>query len=438
MGVHSVKAADLQIDPTMLRNLAVDLVNIPSPPGSEEPVATFLQQYFSDMGLKSWTQEVEPGRRNVIGMLRGTGGGPTLMLLGHLDTVWAGDEEGIRDLGPGFQPRAVVDGDWVYGMGAYNMKSGLASAIVGVQAVLATGRSLPGTLIVAGVVGETARCQVDRYQGARYRGAGVGAWHLVTNGAMADMAIIAEPTHFRVSIASGGYVYFRVSTRGVPGATYRRGGTQLGVAEPVDALNEMLIIRQAVLEWGAEYAEANPYQGQVATNVSVIGLDSGLPFRPTKVPSFARMYVEVDMMPGQRAQDVIEEFSSMVREAARDLRIEHVEVDLLQAIAPAEIAPDEFVAAAVARAHRQVLNQEPEITFDGWMADTTALTRAGIPALCYGPAGRMRQGGAGYYAADGEQCYLPDLLLGAKVYASVILDICSRDRSEVFADPSGR
>lgn len=436
MGAHSVEAADFEIDSTMLRDLTVDLVNIPSPPGSEESVALFLQQYFTDMGLKTWTQEVEPGRRNVVGVLRGAVGGPTLMLLGHLDTVWGGDEEGIRELGPGFQPRAVADGDWIYGMGAYNMKSGLAAAIAGVRAVIASGRRLRGTLVVAGVVGETARCQVDRYQGARYRGGGVGAWHLVTNGTMADMAIIAEPTHFRVSIASGGYVYFRLSTRGVPGATYRRGGARLGVAEPVDALNGMLALREAVLKWGAQYAQAHPYQGQVATNVSIIGLDSGLPFRPTKVPSFARMYVEVGTMPDQRAQDVIEEFSAMVNEAAETLGIDHVEVDLLQAIGPAEISPEEFVVGAVARAHRQVMSQEPEITFDGWMADTTALTRAGIPALCYGPAGRMRQGGAGYYAADGEQCYLPDLVLGAKVYASAALDVCSRDRREVLAGRS--
>lgn len=56
-------------------------------------------------------QEVEPERFNVYGVLPGTGGGPTLMYCGHLDTTFGGDEEGIRDLGPAYQPRAFREGD---------------------------------------------------------------------------------------------------------------------------------------------------------------------------------------------------------------------------------------------------------------------------------------------------------------------------------------
>jgi acetylornithine deacetylase/succinyl-diaminopimelate desuccinylase-like protein len=418
------------VDVESLRNLTVALVDAASPTGDEDLAGRVVHDYLAGLGLKTWTQEVESGRHNVIGVLPGRGDGPSLMLMGHLDTVWAGDEDGIRDMGPGFQPHAVLEGDWIFGMGAYNMKSGLASAMAAVKTIVDAGIHLAGDVVVAGVVGETARCQVDRFQGPRYRAAGVGAWHLVTGGVLADMAIVPEPTNFRVSIVSGGYVYFRVTAHGVPGATYRRGGKSVQVAPPVDALGDIVAIRDSVLEWRDSYIQAHRFQGEEATNVSVIALDAGLPFRPTKVAPIGRLYVEVDTMPGQNAQDVVSEFRSMVVNAARRLGVAGVEVDVLQAIAPASISPDEYVVKAVTSAHRKVRHSDPEVTFDAWMADTTTLTRAGIPALCYGPGGRMRRGGSGYYAPDGEQCYVPDLADGARIYAAAAVDICSQDRAD--------
>jgi acetylornithine deacetylase/succinyl-diaminopimelate desuccinylase-like protein len=422
-----------EVDVDALRDLTMALVNASSPTGAEDPAAEIVHDFLKGLGLKTWTQQVEPDRHNVIGVLPGSGAGPSLMLMGHLDTVWAGDEDGIRDLGSGFQPTAVLDGDWIFGMGAYNMKSGLASAMAGVKALVDSRIELPGDVIVAGVVGETARTQVDRFQGARYRAAGVGAWHLVTGGVVADAAIVPEPTNFRASIVSGGYVYFRVTTRGVPGATYRRGGQGVQVVPPVDALTGITELRNAILDWRMGYIEAHRYQGEEATNVSVIALDAGLPFRPTKVAALGRLYVEVDTMPGQRAQDVIYEFRHMVTTAAARLHLAGVDVDVVQAIAPAAISPDEFVVKALVEAHRRVRNKDAEVTFDGWMADTTVLTRAGIPALCYGPGGRMRQGGSGYYASDGEQCYVPDLADGARIFATAAIDFCSQDRATLMA-----
>ncbi len=428
-----------EVDGAFLRDITVNLINISSPPGAEEPAARYVEHILRDLGLRTWTQEVETGRHNVVGLLPGSGDGAALMLLGHLDTVWAGDEDGIRDLGPWYQPRAEVIGDWIGGLGAYNMKSGLTTAIAGVKALVDGGVRLSGDLIVAGVVGETARVQVDHYQGARYRAAGVGAWHLVHHGVAADMAIIPEPTFSRISTVSGGYVYFRVTTYGVPGATYRRGGRLVEVAEPTDALREILEVRSAVEAWAPGYVERHRFRGELATNVSVIALDAGLPFRPTKVAPIARLYVEVDVMPGQRVRDVIEEFQAIVAAVSGRLKTNRAEVDVLQSIPPAEISEQEYIVQALARAHRLVYKRDPEITFDAWMADTTTLTRAGIPSVCYGPTGRMRGGGSGYYAPEGEHCYLPDLVQGAQTYALAALDVCSRSRAEILSSvPNNR
>jgi acetylornithine deacetylase len=421
-----------EIDAAFLRQITVDLINTFSPTGAEEQAALYVEKILKQMGLKTWTQEVEEGRRNVVGLLPGSGGGASLMLMGHLDTVWAGDENGIRELGPWYQPRAEVVGDWIGGMGAYNMKSGLTAAIAGIKAIVDGRAKLLGDLIVAGVVGETARCQVDQYQGSRYRAAGIGAWYLVHHGVIADMAIIPEPTFSRISIVSGGYVYFRVTVYGFPGATYRRGGKIIQTAQAVDALKEIMEVRNAIEGWAPEYVERHRFKDELAVNVTVIALDAGLPFRPTKVAPIARLYVEVDTMPGQRAQDVIEEFKVVIRRVAGQLATPRLEVDVLQTIPPAEVSDQEYVVQALVGAHRKVHLQDPEITFDGWMADTTALTRAGIPTVCYGPAGRVRSGGSGYYSAEGEHCHLPDLVQGAQTYALVARDVCSRSREELL------
>src|SRR5712692_9746290 len=72
--------------------LTRDLVDVPSPTGAERECARFLQEYMRDAGVEAHLQEIEEGRANVICVLRGDGERPTLMLNGHLDTSYSGDE----------------------------------------------------------------------------------------------------------------------------------------------------------------------------------------------------------------------------------------------------------------------------------------------------------------------------------------------------------
>jgi acetylornithine deacetylase len=228
------------VDARAMLELVTRMIDIPSPMGGEKALAGYLEERFRAAGLKTWKQEVEPDRFNVYGLLEGSGGGASLMYAGHLDSAYGGDEEGIRDLGPGYQPKSWVDGDWVHGLGAYNMKGGHAAAILAVEALARAKARLPGNLLIAGVVGETCHTNVAHYQGSRYRGCGVGARFMVANGVGADMVVIPEPTSNRISVASGGYVFLELQTRGNPGATYRRGGVSLQVKPGEDAIEKML------------------------------------------------------------------------------------------------------------------------------------------------------------------------------------------------------
>lgn len=427
-----------RLDQSEMRKLLTEMIDIPSPMGGERELARYLEDRFRKAGLQTRMQEVEPDRFNVYGLLEGTGGGCTLMYNGHLDTAYGGDEEGIRDLGPGYQPKSWVDGEWVHGLGAYNMKGGHAAAILAVEALARSKARFRGDLLIAGVVGETCHATVGRYQGSRYRGCGVGARFMVANGITADMVVIPEPTSNRISVASGGYVFFELTTRGNPGATYRRGGSTVQVKPGEDAIRKMLQAIPALEAWGEHYCSHNFYNGELAGNVNIIAIEGGHPFRPTKLPSFCRLYLEVGIMPGQEHSDIIEGVRNCVRELERANPTLEVEIKVVQTAHTAEVSPNEYVVRSIAAAHETVWSTAPEITWDGWYADTAPLTRAGIPAICYGPQGRMRGGGSGYYPKEGEHVSLVDVTRGAEVFVRAAADMCMQDRAAVRSNrPSG-
>jgi acetylornithine deacetylase/succinyl-diaminopimelate desuccinylase-like protein len=97
--------------------------NTVNPPGGEAPVQEFLHGRLSAAGFECRLLEAEPGRPNLVARLRGAEG-PTLTLLGHVDTVRADPEEWSFDPWSG----DVVDG-WVRGRGALDMKGQVASEV---------------------------------------------------------------------------------------------------------------------------------------------------------------------------------------------------------------------------------------------------------------------------------------------------------------------
>jgi acetylornithine deacetylase len=104
------------VDERALVEMALEIVSIPSPTGSEWAMAEHMRDVFRDLGLQVQLQEIEEGRANVIGVLEGSGGGPTLMFNGHMDTSYSGEEPWLQGI-PGFQPRGFLQDGHVYGLG---------------------------------------------------------------------------------------------------------------------------------------------------------------------------------------------------------------------------------------------------------------------------------------------------------------------------------
>ena len=120
--------------------------------------------------------------------------------------IWTRPIPATRSISPGdgFKPKAIYRDGWVWGLGANNMKSGLASALIAIEAIAKAGIKLAGDISFGGVVGEIEKTAIEEFQGVEYSGYGIGTRHLVTHGVTADFALLAEPTGMRIAVANHG------------------------------------------------------------------------------------------------------------------------------------------------------------------------------------------------------------------------------------------
>jgi acetylornithine deacetylase len=174
-------------------------IRIPSSTFEEGALADYLANYMADVGLDVEMMEVAhpttPGRttRQPIGRLRGTGGGPSLMLNGHMDpgvemSGWSVDPYGAR----------FEDG-WVWGMGAHDDKGGVVAALCGLEAIVRAGVRLRG---------DVAMCPV-----VAHKLGGAGTRALVKRGVRADLAINMEHSALTIANVCVGIVMVRIRTR---------------------------------------------------------------------------------------------------------------------------------------------------------------------------------------------------------------------------------
>ena len=130
----------------LARLVAIDSVNPSLVPGGagEAEIAAFVAEWATASGLSAEMVASDAARPSVVVRAKGTGGGRTLMLCGHLDTVTM---EGMADP---FSAR--VEGDRLYGRGAYDMKAGVAAALEAAR--VCAGLGLAGDVVVAAVADE--------------------------------------------------------------------------------------------------------------------------------------------------------------------------------------------------------------------------------------------------------------------------------------------
>ena len=178
-----------------ISKIASDLVKIKSysnMENQEQGVAEYIHGIFQREGIESELIIVEKGRPNVNAAIRGTGGGKSLMLTGHTDTV---PSYGMENAFSGEISKGVL-----YGRGACDMKGALASMICTMIGMKRAGIKLKGDLHFTGIIDEEEQ--------------GKGVLHLIKNGPFVDGAIIGEPTNMRLATGNKGLEWIEIEVIG--------------------------------------------------------------------------------------------------------------------------------------------------------------------------------------------------------------------------------
>ena len=172
--------------------MAIDSVNPSLVPGGagEGEIADHVEGWARGAGLGVERLESIPGRPSVLVHSRAGSSGRRLMLCGHLDTV------GFGEMDDPLTPR--VDGDRLYGRGGYDMKAGLAAALMACREAARLG--LAGEVLVAAVADEE-HSSVGVQDVLRYT--------------TADAAIVTEPTELTLAVAHRGFVWTEIEVIGV-------------------------------------------------------------------------------------------------------------------------------------------------------------------------------------------------------------------------------
>lgn len=406
-----------------LVQLSCGVVNVPSPPGYEKAVCEFLAGWMNERRIPAYVQEVEPTRGNVVGTLAGAGGGRSVTFNSHMDTTFVGNEvEDLPILGRPeniTRPVAEVRDGMVCGLGIFNDKGPFVSACIAARAIQASGLTLRGDMVLAGVAGEIGRGQVWPHStGPGTRGKGEGTRFLLHAGVWTDYAVVCEGTRWSVTWALPGAAYFRITTRGIPAYAPMNDRSAPSVRENPNAIVRMAHLLIALEAWADRYEAQNTYDtpcGRIEPRVTLGAIDGGLPYKPNWRPAIANVYVDVRIPPNRTPLDVKRELEQVV--AATGLSDE-VFMYLGRKGYVAQGA--EPVAAAVVAAHAQVFGKPPEpapwVDLSMWN-DSNVYAELGIPVVKYGP---MRPSGDAYP----ERMAIADLMQAARVYALTALQLC--------------
>lgn len=322
------------------------------PRGSgESKIATFIAEWGRNSGLRSEVLEGRPGRPSVI--LRGgrNAGGRRLLLCGHLDTVGLG---GAQDA---LIPR--VEGDRLYGRGAYDMKAGLAAALVACRDVVAGG--IDGEIVVAAVADE--ECGSFGIEEVLE--------HLDPAGF--DAAVVTEPTERNVGTAHRGIVWTEVTVSGLAAHGSR---PHLG-ADAILAAGRCLVALDVLNQSLAERAHPALGPGNLYASLITGGTEG------STVPDRCVFTVERRTVPGEELDEIERETAELLKACcAPDPRI-RVSSRTVMYRPPMETP----TSAPIVQALLSAAGKGTEVAAMSYWADSAILSSRGVPTVLYGPEG---------------------------------------------------
>lgn len=373
----------------ILRDLvAIKSIN-PSAPGGngENEIAQHIGSWLKEHGLEVTMQGVVNGRKNVVGVLRGTGGGRALMLNGHTDTVAV---EGMI-IDP-YEGRVDSKGN-LHGRGACDMKGSIASMMAAVEAIVKEDVRLRGDLIFTGVADEEDEGRGTMKVIERFR---------------ADGAIVGEPTSLQIAIAHKGSVWFEITTKGraAHGSVPEKG---------IDAIVKTSQLVLAIEKLKKRHRKIrHPLVGTPRIHTSTIA--GGTQW--TIVPERCVLRVERRTLPGETTESVVKEMQSVLDELSSQDEEFVASLKIINLLGAFEESRNATIVEALSRAI-SAKGMSVKIIGVPYGTDACILkNRAGIPTCVFGP------GDIGLAHSADEYIPVPEVVTGAKLFFQTITDFC--------------
>ena len=336
----------------LLRELvAIDSTNPDLGSGAgEAALAAVVADWLGALSLEVSVEEIEPGRPNVTAVARGTGGGKSLMLNAHLDTV------GVSGYAMPFA--AVVDGDRCFGRGALDTKAGLVAAMRATGA--AAEMDLAGDVILTAVIDEEA---------------GSKGTEAVVRSRSADAAIVLEPTGLDVVIAHRGFAWGRVTVHGVAAH-----GSDPAAGVDAIAHAGVVLTGVAALHERLQEGAAHPLLGHGAVHASLISGGQEV----SSYPASCTIDMERRLLPSESLATWEAELADLAGLVTGPATADS-EAPFLRL--PWQAPSDDPIVAALIDAATDVLAGSPIVGSAPYWTDAALLAEAGIPAVVFGPGG---------------------------------------------------
>jgi len=419
--MSKVREAVLEcVDAEKVIGLSQQALRIKSLSGEEESVARFFVKEMHAAGLDAELQPVPASANmgasfNAIGRLKGSGGGPSLMLNGHIDhnpvcDGWTKDPYG-----------GLVENGVLYGF--VHMKAADAAYIAAADAVRRAGVALRGDVVIALVCGEL-------------RG-GAGTQHALKRGLKTDYFVLGEPTELDIALTHTASIVLRVHVLGrmkhfatVDAPGYKGVNAVEKMAKVIAALGPSHTHIRSRDEGGwLTYRPAAGFEGLPQLNVGPIRGGIGATHdesRPALLPDRCTLVVDVRIVPGMSKDTIRADLDRLLQGLGAGDPDFRYTIEFAQDTFPLPFdAPrGSAIVESVIEAHRYVNGTEPKpaTVLKFAASDASWLSAAGIPGIIYGPTGR-------YLSRPDERCETADLVRAAKAYACVIADICTRDKA---------
>ncbi|RAL10684.1 uncharacterized protein BO97DRAFT_348953 [Aspergillus homomorphus CBS 101889] len=323
----------------------------------ETEVVNYLSAWFAHRGIEHHRVETKPGRPSVVGIVRGTGGGKSLMFNGHVDTVTLSTYEGNGLSGH----LANKDGkEAVFGRGTLDMKAGVAA---GLSALASAQRSkLAGDVIVTAVADEEDASQ--------------GTMDVIAAGWRADAAVVLEPTNLSLAHAHKGFVWVELNVQG-------RAAHGSNPTAGIDAIMNMGLLLQALKQY-QQRLPVDDVLGQASLHCGVINGGDEI----SSYPASCTLTVEFRTVPAQTDAIILNEMRDLLAQIqAQDPDFQFSEPSITFS-RPCQYLPETHTfVQQVVEISKKVLDQPvPVISVPFW-CDAALLTQAGVPSIVLGPFG---------------------------------------------------